>query len=444
MTRLPETLLLETPALTLEDSKRHLPFSFQCPAGVQALRLHWAFDPPGAGELRTLITLSVQGPGGFRGAGHRHGSSHEVEMTAYEATPGYLAGPILPGPWTVTLHAHLVMGHTSGTLRVTAVHGPEAAAPLQAAAPSPSPALPASGWMRGDLHCHTRHSDGRWTPPELAAAATRQGLSFLALTDHNTVSGRDALAAAFPGVLLPGTELTTYHGHALVLGQQAFPDWTRLEPQRGMAELARRVEAGGGYLVIAHPFAAGDPLCTGCAWTYFDLRPENATHLEVWNGPWDGRHNERALAYWYDLLGSGRRVVATAGSDAHGPAYLPGVGFTCTPGTDDPAVLLTQLRAGRTYLSAGPELRLVCASPQGPVSLGGTGAAGRWQGQLAWDDVPAGSELTWVVDGRRQPREIAESGTESFAFEVEGWLNLELRGATGELLALTNPLYTRR
>ena len=436
-------LLLESVALILDDSKRHLRYPFTCPEGVTELHLRWHFDPPGAGELRTLITLSVEGPDGFRGAGHRHGAMHEVVLSEHAATPGYLKGPILPGQWTVTLHTHLVMGQTSGELRVTG----EAASgtPVQPAPISPLPApLTGRPWMKGDLHCHTVHSDGRWTPEQLAAAALQQKLSFLSLTDHNTISGRADLAAAFPGVLLPGTELTTFYGHALVLGQHAFPSWTQLEPQHGMADLARRVALEGGYVVIAHPFAASDPVCTGCAWTYFDLRPENATHLEVWNGPWTGRHNERALAYWYRLLAEGKQVIATAGSDAHGPAYLPEVGFTCTPATADPATLMAQLRAGETYLSAGPEVHLEVIAPDGALPLGSVGAAGRWQVGLAWDNVPPGSQLVWIVDGRRQVSGLAASGAQDAAFDVDVWLNLEVRGASGELLALTNPVYARR
>ena len=454
-------LLRASLELSLEDSKRHLPFVFSCPPGVGVLTLRWSFDPPGAAELRTLITLSLHGPeglqgGGFRGAGHRHGTLHEVTLTAGSATPGYLAGPIPAGEWTVTLHTHLVVGRTRGELVVSAPDEPARevlpAAPVsqppmsQPAVSHPSlprPAAFAGGWMMGDLHCHTRHSDGHWTPRELAAAAVARGLSFLALTDHNTVSGREGLREAFPGVLLAGLELTTFHGHALALGVPSYLDWTPLEPGRGMGELAAEVGGRGGVLTLAHPFAAGDPICTGCAWTYFDLRPENATHLEVWNGPWAGRHNDLSLAYWYTLLAAGHRVVATAGTDAHGPGYLPGVGFTCTPATSDSATLLAQLREGRTYLGASACLKLTLTAPDGPVPLGGTGEAGRWTVALSWGDLPPGCTLVWVVDGRRQPEPLEAEGMRAVSVMVRSWVNLEIRGPDGDLLVLTNPGYAR-
>ena len=42
--------------------------------------------------------------------------------------------------------------------------------------------------MRCDLHTHTSHSDGSYTPVELAREASEKNL-IIALTDHNTVTG---------------------------------------------------------------------------------------------------------------------------------------------------------------------------------------------------------------------------------------------------------------
>lgn len=43
--------------------------------------------------------------------------------------------------------------------------------------------------MPSDLHMHTTFSDGRLTPEELVAAAKTAGLSYMAITDHDTVEG---------------------------------------------------------------------------------------------------------------------------------------------------------------------------------------------------------------------------------------------------------------
>jgi len=72
----------------------------------------------------------------------------------------------------------------------------------------------------GDFHLHSTHSDGRKAPAELAAIAHRNGVRYLALTDHDTVAGmaemRAALAAYPEMTLIPGVELSVEMGGAEV------------------------------------------------------------------------------------------------------------------------------------------------------------------------------------------------------------------------------------
>src|SRR3954452_18946048 len=68
-----------------------------------------------------------------------------------------------------------------------------------------------------DLHSHSTASDGSDSPSALVALAQRQGLTALALTDHDTIEGlgeaRSAAAAA--GVrLVEGCELSCEVGSA--------------------------------------------------------------------------------------------------------------------------------------------------------------------------------------------------------------------------------------
>lgn len=68
---------------------------------------------------------------------------------------------------------------------------------------------------RCDLHTHSVFSDGTYTPAQLVDAAIDSGLSALALTDHNTVTGlRDFTEAAKgkPLDIAPGAEFTTAYG----------------------------------------------------------------------------------------------------------------------------------------------------------------------------------------------------------------------------------------
>lgn len=61
-----------------------------------------------------------------------------------------------------------------------------------------------------DLHTHTNFSDGTDTPTELINKALASGITTLAITDHDSISGWDeAIAALRPGLsLVPGAEIS--------------------------------------------------------------------------------------------------------------------------------------------------------------------------------------------------------------------------------------------
>ena len=67
--------------------------------------------------------------------------------------------------------------------------------------------------MAADLHCHTRHSDGSATVEEVILFAKGNGVSTLAITDHDTVSGWEEAARygeRYGMTVIPGIELSGY------------------------------------------------------------------------------------------------------------------------------------------------------------------------------------------------------------------------------------------
>ncbi|MFZ5790204.1 MAG: DNA polymerase/3'-5' exonuclease PolX [Pseudomonadota bacterium] len=56
---------------------------------------------------------------------------------------------------------------------------------VEAARKGPLPTLVELGDLKGDLHCHSKASDGQATIAEMAEAARRHGLSYLAVTEHS-------------------------------------------------------------------------------------------------------------------------------------------------------------------------------------------------------------------------------------------------------------------
>ncbi|HMO96319.1 MAG TPA: PHP domain-containing protein [Tepidiformaceae bacterium] len=129
--------------------------------------------------------------GGFRGWS---GSDRRQFFIEYgRATPGYVAGPLPSGTWSVVLGAYEI---PEDGLRYWLTVSLEVAVREDVGLPPPREVAPASvrpasggpGWYRGDLHSHTEHSDGENTIAEMAHFAKSRRLDFLAITDHNTTT----------------------------------------------------------------------------------------------------------------------------------------------------------------------------------------------------------------------------------------------------------------
>jgi predicted metal-dependent phosphoesterase TrpH len=115
--------------------------------------------------------------------------------------------------------------------------------------------------MRIDLHSHSDASDGTEPPAEVVRRAGEAGLDVLALTDHDTLAGLPAAAAALPAglTLVPGMELSCRREgmsiHLLAyLFDPADPDLT------GECERIRRARERRGRQVVERLIELGVPL----------------------------------------------------------------------------------------------------------------------------------------------------------------------------------------
>jgi hypothetical protein len=447
--------------LTAAQVKQHIPHTFVVPEDCRQLHIRFHYEPPRVGNIRNMMTLTILDPHGFRGAGHRHGNTHEVTLSAVSASPGYFPGPLPAGEWTVQIDTHMIYpgADCPYEIEVTAETGAgeqvasETTAGLQQGI-FDYVAKGQPGWYRGDIHAHTIHSDAAWDVPELVAAARQIGLDFVTLTDHNTTSALPQMAAqATPDLLtMGGMELTTFWGHAVCLGATKWIDWRVDAAGEQMGRIAEEQARQGALFIIAHPQDEGDPVCTGCRWVYPAMRPGPARLVEVWNGFWESTNphekNEGSLALWYTWLNGGHRLVATAGSDAHGPGHhRAGVGFNVVYARElsQPAIL-EGLANGRVYLSAGPTLTFFARNGAGASAQIGERLAVHSQVtlQAAWQDAPAGAQLRLVCNGEiidQRPAAGAGDALWTVAVESGQWYVLELRRDDGWMAALTNPIF---
>lgn len=425
------------------DHKGHIPIVFDVPFGTTRLTGRFTATPDRAlgAAFDNLISLSVFGPNGPRGQRHNN-PEYDFEITATRATPGYLAGAIEAGEWSVVMDTFRIMGDVAWQLQIACHTDP---------VPDQSPYQPATtaprgmGWYRGDLHAHTLHSDGTWDIPDLVAWARSRKLDFMTLTDHNTPSGHGQLMSLGGDDLLTmgGIELTTHYGHALTLGRRDWQEW-RIAQGRTMPDIAREVMAKQALFIIAHPMSVGDPACTGCRWEYADMRPGPAQIVEVWNGgPWSD-YNEDGLAIYRAWLAEGHRLVATAGSDIHGPDLADAaIGFNHVQAealTEQD--VLAAVKLGRNYLSSGPKL-ILTAHMDDIIHMGGEAEAGA-KFTVDWATEDAVLHLVFHdATGAIARQSLSANGIGQAVLDQSPtrFLMAELRGGDGILHAVTNPIF---
>jgi hypothetical protein len=332
--------------------------------------------------LSNLMNVVLIDPAGrWRGRWDRRppDRSGELVLARAAASRGCVPGRIEPGTWTAAVECHGVFGEpVDYELLVEsrpALSEPEIAAlaePRYSEQPRPGRGR---AWYFGELHSHSTHSDGEFELAEIADRAARAGLDFLALTDHNTMSAHPAPDGA-PVVILPGFELTTFHGHHPVYGADGLVPWHEDGRVLPLAEIAPRIRARGGIVGIAHPFVPGDPLCTGCRMV--DALPAECFDLvEVWYRRWSspGSDNQAAYAMWDRLWAEGQGKTAVAARDWHGPEQegpfpgeLPLTGLLADQAS--PGALLAALRRGRAIISRGPILDLAVDGGDRAVGIG--------------------------------------------------------------------------
>jgi NAD(P)-dependent dehydrogenase (short-subunit alcohol dehydrogenase family) len=115
--------------------------------------------------------------------------------------------------------------------------------------------------LLADIHVHTTHSDGWWEPERLAEAAVTRGLSAIAVTDHDEISGAHAVANAaaqgnLPLQVLIGQEVSArVDDHDIHILGLDLSDVIR--PWQSIEATVEAILAQGGFPILPHPKAEG-------------------------------------------------------------------------------------------------------------------------------------------------------------------------------------------
>jgi len=467
LVRPPQTVVLEA-VVSARGELHYLPF--QVRPGVTRVD----------GELTTSTQETKVGVGlfdargtayqspGFRGIYGEERSRFWVARDS--ASESFMPGPMPAGTWTVIVPVFRAPVATRVAVRIT-LSFTDRDAPAFAPGPEPGVVMDRPGWYRGDFHCHTPASSDAWasgsamSPWQWAATCRRIGLDFVALTDHNVVTQNYFLAedAGADVLLMAGEEMTNwFYGHATVSGISAG-DWLDFRqspygqplPAGGarIAEFIAVAESMGGYVSVAHPFGVSQP------WQFFldaERQPDARTHgLEVWSRVWQS-DDEDALGHWDSALQRGWRLTANGGSDLHGVDNESGLaaGLPTTvvyARRLAKADIVEAVRGGRAFITKAPdgvEVYLAARRPGQRTYTGGT----------VWGDVAdpvtvscrvrrgAGRRLTLIAQGA--PVSVTVLAEDDQTIEVSlpvpsggGYVRAEVRTSTGDMEALTNPVW---
>jgi len=117
----------------------------------------------------------------------------------------------------------------------------------------PAAKRPSTHEVQGVYHIHTTFSDGRQPLEKVVAAASRQHLDFIILTDHGNPNRASLAGQGWKEnvLVLAGSELSVSRGHLVALDFRP-PDGTFAQ---NAEEAVQEVAAEGGFTVIAHPFS---------------------------------------------------------------------------------------------------------------------------------------------------------------------------------------------
>jgi len=447
-----------TGALTRAQHESYIEAPFRVPRGVAALTITLSYT---GRERRTVVDLGVMDPQGLRG--WSGGNKDRIVIGETSATPSYRAGPIQPGRWRLLLGVPNIREGSADSYeaRIWFHRGDEP--PFSATSLRTD-----ARWYRGDLHLHTGHSDGASTliGPSLVSQTLDQareaGLDFIAITDHNTTTAFNELRALQPAyrdlLLLPGREITTFQGHANVIGATRSIDF-RVAGRRTMNDVL--ADAAGAFVSINHPSLPSGEGCLGCGWSAPNTDYTRVQAIEIVNGGAAAALTNTAegplqgIAFWHARLNEGHRLIAIGGSDNHEPVrrhvQFSAIGRPTTvvfARELSLEAILNGLRSGRVFIDTDGTTNRAIDLAAGDARMGDVVRGGVIDISVtvtAIDDP----RIEILVDGVRYDARIATTRGNhqtfaSFAYDSGGarhWLSANVRDANGRLVLISNPLF---
>lgn len=456
--------------ISYANHQTYVEVPFEVPKGVTRVTVSFSYT---GRDQHTTIDLGLFDNERFRG--WSGGNKSTFTLSATDATPSYLPGPIRPGTWKLILGVPNIRKGVVSQYEAK-IHFSHAGDRPAVSTFSDAPLRSGPAWYRGDLHMHDAHSDGsclsqsgRKVPCPLyktVETAAERGLDFIAITDHNTVSHYDDMRELQPYfdhlLLIPGREITTFQGHANVYGPTDFIDF-RLTSAHvpNFNRLMDEVQDMHGILSINHPGIPSGESCMGCGWTVPNTDFSRVTAIEVINGGMAGGPHS-GISLWQKELNAGYRLTGLGGSDNHDADSKPQTYSAIAHPTTvihaanlSENAILDAIRAGHVFVDAqGTKDRLIEFSAKAAATTAEMGdnlqsPAGQQIRFTLRMAALVGSHPEIIVDG--EPTALLSGSpvaqndeTRTFDYRSDGkrhWVRVNMRSENGALLIVGNPIY---
>lgn len=351
-----------------------------------------------------------------------------------------------PQAYTLTLH-----GWSSPRAVMPVVT--ETEMPVVTAIAAPAGRGPA--WYCGDLHAHTRFSDGHNTLEQAMAIAADQQLDFLFLTEHNLCHPH--LPVSDRTLILPGIEITTSLGHFNVHGpvrplQLIDRD---LSSAALIVQGLDEVAGANSHITINHP------MMKPWHWHYDALDMRRVHALEVCCDPtWatSPAATEAALAVLNQAWQLGLRLTAVGGSDCHLTPDERNPQASAPSLYGDPATwvfaqdltqsaILAGLRAGHVYLARHSALIFDLQPVSFPLAMAilpGMDVGAQRVALTIHTAAPVHDwQLQLIADGDCIATLPLGAQPQTLMLDLTrySWLRCDIRDSEGAFAGLINPLY---
>jgi hypothetical protein len=316
------------------------------------------------------IYISIFDPLSFRGSQLKYLRegvvTYDLWVTQTDSSFGCIPGDILDGEWRVQLDITQLRGPEDVFLEIyyqTEIQESRQLTPFfDERVLNKEP-----GWFKGELHSHTRESDGVLTVNELIDNAKSSGLDFFAITDHFTTSQWWKVDQSnLPEmVLLNSSEITSQSGHANVHGIKKWVDVYIDRDDWDPNSAAAQTHAQGGLFCINHVMSSL------LAWRHYDFDWENADLIEIFHSL-EGPNNMPQISFWDALLREGHHIIGVSGTDCHNPENkVEKLGKVVTWVHAEKLSqegIIDGLKKGNVYVSHGPKMDFSVSSETGQIA----------------------------------------------------------------------------